>query len=62
VTNNNLQITNPKLVSVNSAVLDAAKSLFSSVGFASSDVALDAIKTAKNNHQRRHMVKWFSRN
>ena len=55
MTTNNLQITNPKPVTDNSAVLDAAKALLSAAGFASSDVdvALDAIKTAKKQSPKK---------
>ena len=55
MTTNTLQITNPKPVTDNSAVLDAAKALLSAAGFASSDVdvALDAIKTAKKQSPKK---------
>ena len=55
MSNSNLQITNPKPVTDNSAVLDAAKALLSAAGFASSDVdvALDAIKTAKKQSPKK---------
>ena len=55
MSNSNLQITNPKPVTDNAAVLDAAKTLLSAAGYNSSDieVALDAITTAKEQSPKK---------
>ena len=62
MTTNNLQITNPKPVTDNAAVLDAAKTLLSAAGYNSGDieVALDAITTAKKQSPNKEKVKMYS--
>ncbi len=52
LSSSNLQITNPKPVTDNAAVLDAAKTLLPATGYASSDVDdlkvdLDSIRSSK---------------
>ena len=66
VSNSNLQITNPKPVTDNAAVLDAAKTLLSAAGYSSGDieVALDAITTAKKqspNKEKGENVFWLDK-
>ena len=66
MSNSNLQITNPKSVTDNAAVLDAAKTLLSAAGYNSGDieVALDAITTAKQqspNKEKGENVFWLDK-
>ena len=60
------QITNPKAVTENAAILDAAKALLSAAGFKTDDVdvALDAIRTAKiqsPNKEKGENVFWLDK-